>query len=63
MKKAICGVLLVCMMAVCLAGCEYEKSKENIQIQAAQAAAGGIVENQPVPMLEREKDEQQKLAI
>ena len=49
MKKVICGVLLVCMMAVCLAGCEYEKSKENIQIQAAQAAAGGIVENQPVP--------------
>lgn len=49
MKKLMCGVLLVCAMAVCLAGCEYEKSKEDIQIQAAQEAAGGIVENQPVP--------------
>lgn len=49
MKKAICVVLLICIMVVCLAGCEYEESKENIQIQAAQAAAGGIVENQPVP--------------
>lgn len=49
MKKLMCGVLLVCAMAVCLAGCEDIPSKERVQIQAAQEAAGGIVENQPVP--------------
>lgn len=49
MKKIVLIGLLICIMAVCLAGCEYEKSKENIQIQAAQEVAGGIVENQPVP--------------
>lgn len=49
MKKLMCGVLLVCVMAVCLAGCEDIPSKERVQIQAAQEVAGGIVENQPVP--------------
>lgn len=49
MKKLICVALLICTMAVCLAGCEGTPSKEKVQIQAAQEAAGGIVENQPVP--------------
>lgn len=49
MKKLVCVALLICTMAVCLAGCEDTPSKEKVQIQAAQKAAGGIVENQPVP--------------
>ncbi len=50
MKKLICAILLMSAMAVCLAGCEgTPKTKEEIQIQAAQNVAGGIVENQPVP--------------
>lgn len=49
MKKLVCVALLICTMAVCLAGCEDTPSKEKVQIQAAQEAAGGIVENQPVP--------------
>ena len=44
-KIGIVGLAL----ATCLAGCKYEKTKEQVQIQAAQEAAGGIVENQPVP--------------
>lgn len=49
MKKLVCVALLICTMAVCLAGCEDTPSKEKVQIQVAQEAAGGIVENQPVP--------------
>lgn len=50
MKKLVCITLLICIMAICLAGCEgTPPSQEKVQIRAAQAAAGGIVENQPVP--------------
>lgn len=50
MKKLICAILLISVMAVYLTGCEDKpKTKEEIQIRAAQKAAGGIVENQPVP--------------
>lgn len=50
MKKIVLIGLLICIMVVCLTGCEgTPPSKEKVQIQAAQEAAGGIVENQPVP--------------
>lgn len=49
MNKFIKIGIIGLALAACLAGCVPEKTKENIQIQAAQEAAGGIVENQPVP--------------
>ena len=50
MKKIVLIGLLMCVMVACLAGCEdTPPSKEKVQIQAAQEAAGSIVENQPVP--------------
>lgn len=47
MKKIFCLICILFCSLMILTGCD--SSKEDIQIKAAQSAAGNIVENQPVP--------------
>lgn len=49
MKKIICLALIIISCVTILTACESVPTQERIQIEAAQSAAGNIVENQPVP--------------
>lgn len=49
MKKISCLICILFCSIMIFAGCEATPSKERVQIEAAQSAAGNIVENQPVP--------------
>ena len=50
MKKFICLILvLVSCVAILTACSDITPTQERVQIEAAQNAAGNIVENQPVP--------------
>lgn len=50
MKKFICLILILVSCVVILTACsDTTPTQERIQIEAAQNAAGNIVENQPVP--------------
>lgn len=49
MKKFICLILVLVSCVAILTGCVESATQERVQIEAAQSAAGDIVENQPVP--------------
>ena len=49
MKKIFCLICILFCSIMIFTGCEDIHSKEQTQIEAAQSAAGNIVENQPVP--------------
>ena len=49
MKKIFCLICILFCSIMIFTGCEDNHSKEQTQIEAAQSAAGNIVENQPVP--------------
>lgn len=49
MKKFICLILVLVSCVAILTACETVPTQERVQIEAAQNAAGNIVENQPVP--------------
>lgn len=49
MKKIFCLICILFCSIMILTGCKDIHSKEQVQIEAAQNAAGNIVENQPVP--------------
>lgn len=49
MKKIFCLICILFCSIMILTGCMITPSKEQVQIKAAQSAAGNIVENQPVP--------------